>query len=136
MTARLIAVSSGLGDGFAGGNEVRQHSPPAGVVASAQFGTLGAQPFPAAVFDLHPGRGSRKVDEHDLDVGGIGAVLTQVPQVAEAFGRLPGRDLSPLVDGPGGGPLEDATTDTALDDDVGGVAADGVVGRPPLGNPG
>src|SRR5690348_10113955 len=108
MTARLISVSSGVRriGCFAGGDEVGRDSTPAGVVAAAQFRSLGAQPFPAAMFDLHSGRGSREIDEHDLDVGGIGAVLTQVPQVAEALGRLPGRDLAPLVDGAGSGPLE------------------------------
>ena len=70
-----------------------------------------AQPFPAAVLDLDPGPAGVFGGELDLDLGRVGAVPPEVPQVGQPGRRAPDRHLPPscsvrracLVDPPGAG---------------------------------
>src|SRR5262245_25938627 len=64
-------------------HEVRQERRPAAVVTVAQGFALGAESLPARVFDLDPGPPSAEGQESDLDVGRVGSIASQVPQVAE-----------------------------------------------------
>ncbi len=49
------------------------------------------------MLDLDQGRVVAASDEADLDLGRVGTIAAQVPQVDEARRRLPGHDLAPLV---------------------------------------
>ena len=75
-------------------------------------------------------------DEPDLDLGRIGAVAAQVPEVDEPMRRLPGHHLAPVVLRPGGRALEDPPADAPFKHHLQVRLADGgVVGRPPGGDP-
>ena len=102
------------------------------MLRSRQRLSLRAEPLPAAMLDLDPGRVTGW-DEADLDLGRIGPVSAQVPEVDEPMRRLPGHDLAPLVHVAGRGSLEDPPADAALQHDLEvRFAAGGVVGRPPV----
>src|SRR6185437_16267724 len=117
--------------------EVRQQCLPALPVPVTPVPGGGAQPFPAAVLDLHPGRGVALGNEADVHLGGVGPVPAQVPQVAELGGRFPHGHLTPVVLGPVGRALIDPPAHRALQhDDQPGCPGHGVVSGPPGADPG
>ena len=59
-------------------------------------------------------RGVALGEEADVDLGGFGGVLVEVPPVGQPGGRVPYRHLAPLVLGALGRALEDPTADAAL----------------------
>src|SRR4051812_37259154 len=69
---------------------------PAALVARAPVGPLRAEALPPAVDDRDR-RAVRGGDERDLDLGGVGAVEAQVPEVAQPAGWLPVEHLAPVV---------------------------------------
>ena len=112
---------------------VREERRPAAVVAVAPVLDPGAERLPAAMLDLDQGGRLAVRQEPDLDLGRVGAVAAEVPQVDESARRLPDRDLAPLVLDAGRRPLEDPATGPRLEDDSqSGLAGHRVVGRPPL----
>ena len=85
------------------------------------------------MLDLDERRRLTLVDEADVDLGRVGAVTAEVPQVGEPARRIPDRHLAPVVLGAVAGPLEDPSAGPSLEHDLEvRLAGDGVVGRPPL----
>jgi hypothetical protein len=114
------------------GLEVRKEAGPAAVVECSLVCSAGAECVPAAVLDLHLRPGLFACGEGDLDLGRVGPVLAQVPEVGDAGGWVPGGDVAPFVFFAFGCALVDAPSDSGFDDDLDvGSRADGV-GRRPL----
>ena len=86
---------------------MREERRPAAVVAVAPGLALGAERLPAAMLDLDEGGRVAALDEPDLDLGRVGSVAAEVPQVDEPARWLPGGDLAPFVLDAGGRPFVD-----------------------------
>jgi FAD-linked oxidoreductase len=112
---------------------VRDEPVPAAAVALAALGAERAEALPAAVHDRHRRAVPRRLGrERDLDLGGVGAVEAQVPQVGKSARRLPGDDLAPVVLGAVGRALVDAPARARLErHGQVGVRGDRVAVRPP-----
>ena len=106
------------------------------LLRSRQDSPFGAERLPAAVLDLDEGGGVVAPDEPDLDLGRVGAIAADVPQVDEPIRRLPGQDLAPFVLDAGGRSFVDPATGPRFEHDRGvRLTRHGVVGRPPRGDP-
>src|SRR5580704_14767125 len=88
---------------------VRQQGLPASLITVTP---LLAGTFPAPVFDVDAGLlGALRV-EADLDLGGVGFIAAEVPEIGQPGGGLPHGDLAPLVFGPVGGAFVDPAART------------------------
>jgi hypothetical protein len=136
LRARIEDVIRG-GDiaGDVRGEVWQEPVPPAGVRV-APPPALGAQPLPAMVVDLQHGAADSTMDERQLDVGRVGPVAADVPQVAEAVRRLPAGHLSPVDFATGGRPFVDLAPRPAFQHDQRArLAGRGVARRPPPVDP-
>src|SRR6478672_5689053 len=132
VRAEPFRGESGARRGLRPFDEPRQERRPAAVIPISPGLAFGPERLPAAVLDRDPGAALARRLEADLDLGGVGAVPAEVPQVAEPARRLPDGHLAPVVLDPARRPLEDPAARARLQDDGQVVRArHGVVGRPP-----
>ena len=77
------------------GQEVGEQRLPAERLRSRHSSARSPEPFPAAVLDLDPGGGLALREEPDLDLGRVGPVGAQVPQVGQAAWAVSRRSPRP-----------------------------------------
>src|SRR4029079_15934278 len=94
--------------------KVRQQRRPAAAIPVPLLLTAAPEPLPAAMLDLKAGRDVVGSEEPNLDLGRVGPVASEVPEVTEAERRLPDRDLSPVVLDAARRPLEDPAPEPDL----------------------
>src|SRR6516165_10468259 len=108
-----------------------QRLPPGAVALSPGFRS-GSEALPALVLDLDHCAVVPAGAEPDPHVSGIVGLAAQIPRVAEQRRRFPPRHPPPLVLASIPSSLEYPPPYPAFEDDRCGIAANGVVGRPPL----
>src|ERR1035441_8387854 len=113
------------------GLKMRQQRLPPGLIAVAPLRARSSQPLPATVLDLYPGSGGPLGEEADLHLGGVRPVPSEMPQVGQHLGGLPGCHLAPVMFGAVGRAFIDPAADAALQDDEPGLPGPCVAGRPP-----
>src|ERR1700728_7605 len=119
------------------GKKVGQQGLPTATILGAPFLACRPEPLPAPVLDLHPGGGTAVGGEVDLNLGGVAAVLPDVPEVDQPFGGLPDRHLPPVVLDTIGRSFVDPSPAPPLEHDRKvGPPRRGVIARPPAGDPG
>src|SRR5207302_3867336 len=113
-------------------NVIRKDAVPSCPVDGSPSRPAAAQALPAAVLDLDASPVLALVVEADFHLGGVGAVGSDVPEIAEPAGRFPDRDLAPVDFGAGRRPLEDPAADPVLEHHLNaGLGRDGVIDWPP-----
>src|ERR1700682_783427 len=112
----------------------RQDTVPARPVGVAPRPAPGAEALPAPVLDVDTGGQVRELAEDDLDVGGVGWIGGDVPEIGDPPRRFPGGYLSPLDLLARDGAFEYPPPDAGLEDHVQvALRGHGVVRWPPGG---
>ena len=117
--------------------ERRDQGRPASMVGLAPHRSIGAESLPSGLDDVEPAPAFAKVDERELDFGGLHGVTADVPGVAKSTRWAPLGHDTPIDLRTIGGALEDAPAQPGFEhNNCARVAGSRVPLRPPSPNAG